>query len=266
MYLEFWQNLCTFCIQNSVAVVVLLMLYTKNLQKFVEMWYTSSIYFVYISCIHLVQFLSTKCVHNFPVGDMKRKEQNIFVILADFLLFYSIKNPNNLNIKKMKKPPGNMIILHKCTKNHDYMLYCSWDMTRDGCNFYFFSLEYFLFLYTLPCPKNQSLYKNEKSYRRYRFTHVYQKLWSDDVRFLRYGEGRTDRRTGRRKKWHIEVKIWLLPTYRFLLIHLENFFYFISTSIFFHVSVCLFVNIKQSWGILWIYLSLNFKNINENNL
>ena len=23
----------------------------------------------------------------------------------------------------------------KCTKNHYHMLYCSWDMARDGCNF-----------------------------------------------------------------------------------------------------------------------------------
>ena len=31
-------------------------------------------------------------------------------------------------LKKMKKAPGDIIILHKCTKNHDLMLYCSWDM------------------------------------------------------------------------------------------------------------------------------------------
>ena len=36
-----------------------------------------------------------------------------------------------------KKTPGDIIILHKCTKNHDYMLYCSWDMARDRCNCYF---------------------------------------------------------------------------------------------------------------------------------
>ena len=36
--------------------------------------------------------------------------------------------------KKMKKTPGDIIILHKCTKNHDHMLYCSWDMAHDGYN------------------------------------------------------------------------------------------------------------------------------------
>ena len=29
------------------------------------------------------------------------------------------------------------IILHKCTKNHDHMLYCSWDMVCDRRKFYF---------------------------------------------------------------------------------------------------------------------------------
>ena len=37
----------------------------------------------------------------------------------------------------MKKTPGDIIILHKCTKNHDHMLYCFWDMVSDRCNCYF---------------------------------------------------------------------------------------------------------------------------------
>ena len=43
--------------------------------------------------------------------------------------------------KKMKKTPVDIIILHKCTKNHDHidhMLYCSWDMVCDGCNYFSF--------------------------------------------------------------------------------------------------------------------------------
>ena len=35
----------------------------------------------------------------------------------------------------MKKTPGD-IILQKCTKNHDHMLYCSLDMMRNRCNCY----------------------------------------------------------------------------------------------------------------------------------
>ena len=36
--------------------------------------------------------------------------------------------------KKWKKRPGDIIILHNCTKNYDYKLYCFWDMACDGCN------------------------------------------------------------------------------------------------------------------------------------
>ena len=33
--------------------------------------------------------------------------------------------------------PGDIIISHKCTKNHDHiMLYCFWDLAHDGCNFW----------------------------------------------------------------------------------------------------------------------------------
>ena len=39
--------------------------------------------------------------------------------------------------KQPEKSPGDIIILHNSTKNHDHMLYCSWDMMRDGCNSYF---------------------------------------------------------------------------------------------------------------------------------
>ena len=35
------------------------------------------------------------------------------------------------------KMPEGIIVLHNCTKNYDYWLYCSWDMVRDGCNCYF---------------------------------------------------------------------------------------------------------------------------------
>ena len=32
---------------------------------------------------------------------------------------------------------GDIIILHKYAKNHEYMLYCSLDMAHTGCNCYF---------------------------------------------------------------------------------------------------------------------------------
>ena len=38
------------------------------------------------------------------------------------------KNPNYEIFKKLKKNAGNVIILHMCTKNHNHLMYSSWDM------------------------------------------------------------------------------------------------------------------------------------------
>ena len=140
----------------------------------------------------------------------------------------------------MKKTPGDIIILHKCTKNHDYMLhcswdmvcdqcncyfsfwatfyhpnilenqirtkyhyhmlYCSWDMAHDICNCYFSFVDYFCPFTLLTAQKSTfRKKKKEKNFWRYHnFTHMYHKLWSDDVRFLRYGARQTDGWTDRK--------------------------------------------------------------------
>ena len=63
-----------FCIPN-LAAIVLLILYTKYVQKFFKIWDTLWMHFVYIVYtsvyIHLVQFLYTKCIHNFYAGGEK---------------------------------------------------------------------------------------------------------------------------------------------------------------------------------------------------
>ena len=51
-----------------------------------------------------------------------------------------------MKISKMKKNPGDIIILYKCTKNHDHLLYCSRDVVRDGFNSYFHLGLYFSLL------------------------------------------------------------------------------------------------------------------------
>ena len=48
-----------------------------------------------------------------------------FVILDHFLSFHP-------------PPPGDIIILHKCTKYHDHMVYCSIDMARNEFNYFSF--------------------------------------------------------------------------------------------------------------------------------
>ena len=50
-----------------------------------------------------------------------------------FLPFYPLplNNPKNQNFKKMKKIPGDIIILHMCTKDNDHMMYSS---SNIACN------------------------------------------------------------------------------------------------------------------------------------
>ena len=76
-----------------------------------------------------------------------------------------------MKIKKQKiNSPGDIIILHKCTKNHDYMLYCSWNMTHDRCNCCFSLWAIFCPLTPITAPKM----KKWKNSWRYHFTQVYQ--------------------------------------------------------------------------------------------
>ena len=70
------------------------------------------------------------------IWDLEWDRQNFLSFWTVFLPFYSPENPKSQDFEKMKKTAGD-IILHKCTKNHDHMLHCSWDTLRDGCNSYF---------------------------------------------------------------------------------------------------------------------------------
>ena len=53
------------------------------------------------------------------------QQTEFFIILGHFLPFYPTNNPKYQNFEKMNQSPGDIIILHKCTKNHDHMLYSS---------------------------------------------------------------------------------------------------------------------------------------------
>ena len=62
----------------------------------------------------------------------------IFSFWANFCPFTpNLPKKWTLKKKKKKKPPGDIILL-KYTKNHDHMVYCSWDMVCDGCNYFSF--------------------------------------------------------------------------------------------------------------------------------
>ena len=56
------------------------------------------------------------------VPEIRSKTDRNFVILDHFLTFYTSNNTENQNFEKMKKTPGDIIILHMCTKNYDHML------------------------------------------------------------------------------------------------------------------------------------------------
>ena len=75
---------------------------------------------------------------------MSSTRDRIFCHFGQFLAHLPHENPKNQNFEEMKKIPGDIIILHKSIKNQDHMLYCSWDMALDGCNYFSF--------WTIFCP------------------------------------------------------------------------------------------------------------------
>ena len=113
--------------------------------------------------------------------------QQTFLPFCPSTALLPLNNPKNQNFKKMKKSPGDTIILHKCTKKHDHMLYCSWDMACDGCNCYFSFWAIFCPFTHLTAQKIKILRKWKKNTWRYHhLTLVYQKSWLYAILFLRY--------------------------------------------------------------------------------
>ena len=85
----------------------------------------------------------------------------------------------------MKKPSGDIIILHMSSKNQDQMMYTSWYMECNRHNF----LSFWSILVLLPLSQPQKLKfsKNEKTnWNNHHFTLVYHNWRSYDLWFLRY--------------------------------------------------------------------------------
>ena len=90
--------------------------------------------------------------------------------LTEFYVILGHFSPNKLenqNFEKMKKVPGDAIVLHICTKNHNDMMYGSWDKQ---CN-----RQNFLSVWDIFCPFTPlTTLKIEKTtWRYYPFTNVY---------------------------------------------------------------------------------------------
>ena len=127
---------------------------------------------------------------------MKCDRCNYFSFWAIFCHFTPQQpQKSKLKKKKMKKRPGYIIILHECTKNHDHMLYCSWDMAHGRCNCYF--------SFWANSRKNQNFEKIYKIPGDVIILHMCTKNYDQMI----YGsrDRQTDGWTVRQKKWHIEV-------------------------------------------------------------
>ena len=120
--------------------------------------------------------------------DMKCNRHNFLSSCTIFCPFTPL-TAWKMKISKMKKKPGD-IILHKCTKNPDHRLYCSWDKTCDGCNCYFHFGLYFSLLLPLPLTaqkmkiskqRKKTSGDHQKVRRYYHFTQLYQKSWSHAI-------------------------------------------------------------------------------------
>ena len=61
-----------------------------------------------------------------------------------------------------EKTPGDITILHMCTKNQDQILHRSWDMVRDRCNWYFSFWAIFCIFTLLTARKIKILIKWKK--------------------------------------------------------------------------------------------------------
>ena len=98
--------------------------------------------------------------HMYDSWDIERDR-----IVSHFGTFFALlhpfppNNPENQNFEKMKKTPGDIIILHKCTINDNHVIYGSWDMkfTRFFCH-----LEPFFALLPPNSLKNENLKKKKK--------------------------------------------------------------------------------------------------------
>ena len=129
--------------------------------------------------------------------------------MSYFLPFYPLTCPKNQNFKKMKKTPGDIIISHKCKKNHDHMLYFSWDMAHD--NAIIFHFELFLPFYALTAQKIK-ISENEKNtctiiLQMYSINYDYMMYSSWDMVHNRWTDGWTDGRTDGRTDGQMDGKM-----------------------------------------------------------
>ena len=122
----------------------------------------------------------------------------------NFLSFWTIFCPiiplTTWKIKilyKMRKPTGDIIILHMRTINYNHMMYVSWDMERS--KYFFVILDCFLPFY----PPNGQKNKNFKNVKQ----HLVISSFYTNKDHMMYSSWDMvySRQTVRQKKWHKEL-------------------------------------------------------------
>ena len=104
----------------------------------------------------------------------------------------SLKTKKSKFRKNEKKIAGDIIILHICTKKHNYLRCSSWDTEDTETDTIFWKLgPFFAFLHPLTTWKSKFWKSEENIWRYHHLKHVYQKPQSYDVCFLRYGVWQT---------------------------------------------------------------------------
>ena len=97
------------------------------------------------------------------VPEIWRATHKIFCHFGLFFALLPPNNPKNQNFEKLKNTPGDIIILHKCSKNNDHMLYCSLDMARNKFNYFSFWAIFYPFI-SLTTQKIKILKKFKKKH------------------------------------------------------------------------------------------------------
>ena len=104
--------------------------FVKNVKKHLEI-------LSFYTCLPLIKIIWC------TVPEIWYSTNRIFLSSLAIFCPFTPLTPWKMKISKMKKTHGDIIILHKCTKNHDHLLYCSRDMAHDGCNCYLHFRLYF---------------------------------------------------------------------------------------------------------------------------
>ena len=116
--------------------------------------------------------------------DIEHNEQNFLSFWSIFYCFTPLTTQKIKILKNWNGKSRDIIILHKCSKNHDHMLYFSWDMARNRCNYFSF---WTIFCTFTPLTGQKIKIKKKRKKILEISSEVYQKSWSYVVLFLWYG-------------------------------------------------------------------------------